>query len=112
MQSFLNAFGTVMALSAFVVIPWLYLLPTFEAWYRDDPHPDLTSIALVNVLLGWSLVGWVVALIWALRTPEVATAAAEAPPVAPRATKTCPNCAEDVLAAAIKCKHCGSVLVA
>jgi len=26
------------------------------------------------------------------------------------ATKRCPHCAEEILAAAIKCKHCGSAL--
>jgi Superinfection immunity protein len=39
----------------------LYFLPTLIA--RDKP--DLLAIFLVNLLLGWTVIGWFVALIWA-----------------------------------------------
>ena len=41
----------------------VYLLPTFIALKRE--HSNRTSIILTNVLLGWTVVGWVVSLIWA-----------------------------------------------
>ena len=41
----------------------LYWLPTLVAGVRR--HSNLIAIALVNFLLGWTGVGWVVALIWA-----------------------------------------------
>jgi hypothetical protein len=118
----LNAFGKFVSASFFLAAPALYLLPSFEAWKRD--HANLTGIALVNVFLGWTLIGWVVALVWAHKKPEPAPVyqAPEARPApswtpapAPvaaegRPTKACPFCAETVLAAAIKCKHCGSDL--
>jgi 4-amino-4-deoxy-L-arabinose transferase-like glycosyltransferase len=106
----LNAFGTFVAFSFFIVAPLLYLLPTLEALLRG--HPNLPAIALVNVLLGWSLIGWVVAEVWALKRPEPAAVIAAAPAAAatPRETKACPYCAEDILAVAVKCKHCGSEL--
>lgn len=39
-----------------------YFLPSIEASLRKQPN--LVSIALVNVFLGWTLVGWVVAMAW------------------------------------------------
>jgi len=41
----------------------LYLLPTGLAMYRDCK--STAWIAVVNVLLGWTLFGWFVALGWA-----------------------------------------------
>jgi hypothetical protein len=39
-----------------------YLAPTAIAAYRD--HIDKNAIFLVNLLLGWTVIGWVVALVW------------------------------------------------
>ncbi len=41
----------------------LYLLPTFVAWYRG--HPNTAAIAVLNILLGASVIGYIVALVWA-----------------------------------------------
>lgn len=105
----LNSFGKLVAFSFFLAAPALYLLPTFEAWKKG--HPNLTAIALVNVFLGWSLIGWVVAIVWAFKRPEPLTPSTPTSASAPqpeRETKVCPFCAEEILAAAVKCKHCGS----
>lgn len=40
-----------------------YFLPTFVAVARK--HRNAVPIFIVNLLLGWSFVGWVVALAWA-----------------------------------------------
>lgn len=47
----------------------LYFLPT---WIGGS-KPNGTSIFLLNLLLGWTFVGWVVALVWATSrdTPAV-----------------------------------------
>lgn len=47
----------------FVGIVALYILPTALAFYRDCR--STVWIAAVNVLLGWTLFGWVVAIGWA-----------------------------------------------
>lgn len=113
----LNAFGAFIAMTAIVTVPALYMLPTIEAWLKK--HPNLASIALVNFFLGWTLVGWVVAVVWAFKKSEPQSVMAPQKPYEPmfqpaeqKKTKSCPYCAEDVLVAAIKCKHCGSELPA
>jgi hypothetical protein len=58
----------------------LYLLPTYEAW--RNKHPNAASIALLNVFLGWSLIGWVVSLVWAFKHQD-----APAPMMTPRAAQ-------------------------
>ncbi len=60
------------------IAPWLiifaggyaYFLPTIIA--RGRQKMNIGAIAALNVLTGWSVVGWVVALIWAL-TKDPAT---------------------------------------
>lgn len=47
----------------FLVIAFIaYFLPTFIASRRR--HPNGTSIFLLNLFLGWTFIGWLVALIW------------------------------------------------
>lgn len=41
----------------------LYLIPSIEADARG--HRDAFAITLVNVLLGWTIVGWFAARAWA-----------------------------------------------
>ena len=41
-----------------------YMLPWAIAAVRDEPH---WAVFWVNLLLGWTLIGWVVALIMSLR---------------------------------------------
>jgi hypothetical protein len=40
----------------------LYFLPAYVAKRRH--HPKYEQILLFNFLLGWTVVGWVVALVW------------------------------------------------
>ena len=41
-----------------------YLIPTVMAISRK--HRSVAAIAFVNVVLGWSVVGWLWAMIWSL----------------------------------------------
>jgi hypothetical protein len=42
----------------------LYFLPSVIANRRG--HPNRTPIFVVNLLLGWTFLGWVAALVWSL----------------------------------------------
>lgn len=42
-----------------------YMLPWAIAAVRDVPH---WSVLWVNLLLGWTIVGWILALVMSLRT--------------------------------------------
>lgn len=46
----------------------LYCLPTIVAWLRDAE--DFWPVVLINFFLGWSGVGWCVALLFALGKVE------------------------------------------
>ncbi len=51
----------------------IHFLPTIIALVRH--HPKTVAIVLINVFLGWTLIGWVVALVWSLRSQPVTPAA-------------------------------------
>ncbi len=45
----------------------VYLIPTFVALTRQ--RDQRLKLFLVNLLTGWTIVGWMVAFIWALALP-------------------------------------------
>lgn len=61
-----------MHLLAFFFFPFfgfgflMYFLPTIVAFARSKR--DTTSILLLNLFLGWTLIGWIIALVWAFKT--------------------------------------------
>lgn len=42
----------------------MYFLPTIVAGVRG--HQSMAAIVVLNLLLGWTMIGWLVALIWSL----------------------------------------------
>ena len=42
----------------------MYWLPTMVAVVRHTP--SALGIAMLNFFLGWTVIGWIVALVWAL----------------------------------------------
>jgi len=61
-----------MILSSFFFFPFfggfgflMYFLPTIIAAVRSKR--DTLAIFLLNLFLGWSVIGWIVALIWAAK---------------------------------------------
>lgn len=50
----------------------LYFLPTIIAFARNKR--DTTAILLLNFFLGWTAIGWVIALVWAVKADLPAVA--------------------------------------
>ena len=119
-----------------VLLP-IYFLPAIVASNRK--HPSSAAIFIFNLFLGWTFLGWVLALVWAASGPgghrvtdpgpinvSPARRSAELPNVsmdkwsnrpAPaqraRATQSyaCPECDGSVRKDANFCSHCGAGLV-
>jgi hypothetical protein len=51
-------FGILLAILLFA----FYFLPTLIAEKRKVPHSG--TIFLINLLLGWTVLGWIAALVW------------------------------------------------
>ena len=49
----------------FFLILMAYFLPTFIAGFRN--HKNIGAIFFLDLLLGWSFIGWVIALVWAVK---------------------------------------------
>lgn len=54
---------------ALLIVLGLYFLPTIIAFSRKVINRG--SVAVINVFLGWTLIGWVVALAMASRTQTI-----------------------------------------
>jgi hypothetical protein len=51
-----------------IVIAAVYLAPTIIAVARNVPNTG--SVAVINIALGWTVLGWVAALAMAARSPS------------------------------------------
>lgn len=93
---------------------FLYFLPAFLARNKSN----FTAILLVNLFLGWTFIGWIVALIWALSSDSQRPAAAQQPAAsaprqaAPSAAFFCSTCGKPNAAGARFCSSCGAALPA
>ena len=99
-----------------LVVVCLYFLPTIIAMARKVPNTG--SVVVVNLLLGWTIIGWVVALAMAARA-SVKSNSAQAPemgrPTVPTVKaesalgpmhRECPSCKEPMRRDASVCPHC------
>jgi hypothetical protein len=70
--------GAGAALLALGVLLIIYLLPTIIASSRK--HHNAGAIFALNLLLGWSFIGWIVALVWSFTNQNAQTIIVHAPP--------------------------------
>ena len=62
--------GAVPLLLVLAVVFAIYFLPTIVA--NRSNHHNAAPIFILNLFLGWTLLGWVAALIWSLSRPPPA----------------------------------------
>jgi len=77
----------------------LYFVPTIIGRNKAD----VMGIFLVNLLLGWTVIGWIVALVWAL-SPDRYVAV---PAVPVSSGRFCSHCGAVSAAGAHFCSACG-----
>jgi Superinfection immunity protein len=58
--------GILVTTVVFALVIGAYVLPALVAFIRHVPNTG--SVVVINVLLGWTFIGWVVALAMALRS--------------------------------------------
>lgn len=101
-----NAAAAVATALFFPCAVALYAAPTLVA--HTGGHHNRMAISVLNLLLGWTLLGWVAALVWAFSAAPVQEA-----PITPQhpgdgaadvTRRACPHCAEPILPAARLCR--------
>jgi hypothetical protein len=104
----LTAAASTSGIVLFLVCGALYFIPTLLAAARG--HQSGLGIFILNVAFGWTVLGWIIALIWACSgvvraSDSIGRIRVERPDKRDREMK-CPHCAERIKAAATVCRFC------
>jgi len=83
----------------------IYFIPNWIAIARK--HHNGTVIFVINLLFGWTVIGWIAAFIWSLTA--VKQEASENTEKR-SGSKQCPYCAETIKKEAKVCRYCGREL--
>jgi hypothetical protein len=91
----------------FIVIGlFIYFLPT----YCGRNKRNSGAIFALNLLLGWTLVGWVVALVWALSHDAPTAIVVSQPSAVPGVAVLCAQCGKYSDPTSKFCQSCGGQL--
>jgi hypothetical protein len=85
-----------------VIMVFVYFLPAIVG----SDKKNASAIFVLNLFLGWTLIGWVIALVWAVSYEKVGKPEANLE----GANKKCPFCAEFIKEEAKICRFCGKDL--
>lgn len=55
----------------FIIIGAIYFIPTIRAY--KIKHRQKDPIFLINIFLGWTFIGWLIALIWSFSAQTTKT---------------------------------------
>jgi hypothetical protein len=56
-------FDSTVTVILLAIIVLIYLLPTLVAFSRE--HPQRGWILILNLIFGWTLLGWILIFLWA-----------------------------------------------
>jgi Superinfection immunity protein len=101
----------ILTLALLLFLFSIYLTPSIIAIKNQKRAAG--AIGALNILFGWTIVGWIVALFWAMNkkvsvphTPSSGLMATFPPLLMTSTEKECPGCAGMVPAEATKCRFC------
>lgn len=69
-----------LVIALFLVLAF-YLLPTIMAIKKKSPH--ITAVVIINFFFGFTLIGWIIALVLASKQPQPVIVIYNDPPPAP-----------------------------
>lgn len=105
-----SAGASTAGIGIFIIVIWLggfaiYFLPTELAWKKGN----FNAIFALNALAGWSVIGWIIALVWALSHDASQTVAVASTPAGGPAI-LCSACGKYSPYRTAFCSFCGAGL--